>query len=380
MNLFEIYILAYTFVAILYLWYRYIFIFGYNDKTYGNYSGKVSVVVPYYNEKPELLIRTIKSINACYGDKEIIVVDDGSTSKDCYNAMKKLQSQIKFQLIRYEKNMGKRYAQCLAFEKAKGEILMTVDSDTILEKKAILELIKPFYDKKVGATTGQLEALNRNTNFLTKMQAARYWNAFNFERQSQGTFGCIVCCSGPISAYRKEIVLGFINKYKNQHFLGKACTFGDDRHLTTLILKNGYEIKFVKSARGYTAVPETWKGLIKQQIRWKKSWIRETYLVSKFMKKNKPLSFEVAFTTFITFFSLAARIMLIVSLLMVPLYFLYVIPMILFMGTIHSLYVLFNKPEHFPYSIAYSFVQVFLIYWLLFIALFTFKDTRWGTR
>jgi hyaluronan synthase/N-acetylglucosaminyltransferase len=382
MNLFEVYLAVYTFVAFFYLWYRYIFILVPEQKISSVfYNTKVSVIIPFYNEKPDLITRTVKSAYDCYGDKEIIVIDDGSKSLESYNALINLKKKIPFELIRYEQNKGKRHAQTIGFSKAKGKIIMTLDSDSILNKRALVELLKAFVDDKVGAATGQLEVLNEKKNLLTKIQGARYWNSFNFERKSQSNLGSVICCSGPISAYRASILNKISYDYQNQKFLGDNCTYGDDRHLTTLILKHGYKVKYVKEGVAYTEVPETFKKYIKQQIRWKKSYLRETLMVSKFMFKNNPaVSFEVCITTFILFFSIFARIGLIFSLL---LNFNYIIPAIVligFMSVIHSLYVLFNKPKYFVYSVLYGYVHAFLIYWLVFIALFTLKDTKWGTR
>ena len=340
----------------------------------------MSIILPYYNEKWVSLKDTIIKVNSCYGNKEIIVIDDGSKDKTCYKNLIKLQQDIPFKLIRYERNKGKRYAQLVGFKKAIGDIIITLDSDTILDKNALIELVKPFINKKVGATTGQLEVSNK-VNLLTKIQAARYWNAFNFERNSQSKVNALICCSGPISAYRKEIIDKISFDYSNQEFLGKKCTFGDDRHLTTLILKLGYDVKYVKKAIGYTEAPTTWKKFIKQQTRWKKSWLRETYLVSKFMfKRGGFLPFEILVTTFMTLFSVFARIGLIITIIAQPLYIFQVLLMILIMGIIHSLYVLFYKKEYFFYSLIYGFIHVFFIYWLVFYALFTFNNTKWGTR
>ncbi len=341
----------------------------------------VSVIVPFYNENPQLILNTIKNIHLARGDKEIIVVDDGSTDKSCYFNLKNMKKTIPFKLIRYEQNKGKRYAQCLGFKEAKGDIIVTIDSDTILDENAIVNLIRPFSDERVGATTGQLNILNERKNLLTRLQAARYWNAFNFERQSQGVLGVIVCCCGAISAYRKSIIWRIMPEYLTQEFLGRKCTFGDDRHLTTLMLKNKYKIRYVRDAIAYTHAPESLKTYVKQQIRWKKSFLRETLLLSKFMfKTSKLLAFEVSFTTSILFLSIFARIGLIVTIIVIPAYLFYAVPMILIMTTIHSLYVLFKKPRYFGYSLIYGFMHVFLIYWLIIPALLTLRDIKWGTR
>jgi len=382
MNFWKFYLLVYTILAFGYLWYRYIFLVSYNEKSnYGDYKREVSIIIPFYNEKPDLLVSTVLKASECSGQKEIIVIDDGSKLRDGYNALKELQKSIRFKLIRYDENKGKRHAQIIGFNEAKGEIIMTLDSDTILDKMAIVNLIQPFSNKEVGATTGQLEILNSKQNFLTRLISARYWNAFNFERKSQSVLGAIVCCTGPISAYRTSLIKSIMKDYDSQTFMGNKCTYGDDRHLTTLTIYKKNRVVYVKNAIGYTMAMSNLKSFLKQQIRWKKSWLRETYLLSKFMFKNsRTISFEVIFTTLITFFSIFARIGLMITLIFNPPYLIFALLLLTLMGILHSLYILFNKPEYFIYSIIYGFFHAFIVYWTLIFAIITFRDVKWGTR
>ena len=113
------------------------------------------------------------------------------------------------------------------------------------------------------------------------MQWARYWLAFHIEKASQSPYSSVTCCSGPFSAYRKEYLMEYLDEWNNQYFLGNKCTYGDDRGLTTLMLRNGYKVRFSKYAMCLTNVPTTLKIFIKQQIRWKKSFIRENYYLFK---------------------------------------------------------------------------------------------------
>ena len=163
--------------------------------------------------------------------------------------------------------------------------------------------------------------------------------------------------------------------------MGQKCTYGDDRHLTTLVLKENYAIKYVKDAVGYTLAMDSWKKFLKQQVRWKKSWLRETYLVSKFMfRKGGFLSFEILLSTFITIFSIFARVGLIVALILTPSTFFMVMLILATMSILHSLYILFNKPEYFFYSVIYGFIHAFIVYWTLLVAMVTFRNIKWGTR
>jgi len=50
------------------------------------------------------------------------------------------------------------------------------------------------------------------------------------------------------------------------------------------------------------------------------------------------------------------------------------------MSILHSLYVLFNKPEYFFYCVVYGFIHAFVVYWTLPVAMATFRNIKWGTR
>lgn len=97
---------------------------------------------------------------------------------------------------------------------------MTVDSDTYIYPDALEELLKTFNDPTVFAATGHLNVRNRQTNLLTRLTDIRYDNAFGVERAAQSVTGNILVCSGPLSVYRREVVVPNIDRYINQTFLG----------------------------------------------------------------------------------------------------------------------------------------------------------------
>jgi hypothetical protein len=81
----------------------------------------------------------------------------------------------------------------------------------------------------------------------------------------------------------------FVDEWLNQTFFGGKCTFGDDRSLTNFTIRK-YEAVYSPKAIAHTVVPDTWPKYIKQQQRWKKSWIRETFIAATFMWKKNPLA------------------------------------------------------------------------------------------
>lgn len=372
----------YAILALVYIWYRYGFVLI-EEPQYSplikNYL--ISVVIPTYNEDPKNLELCIRGAIAADGNKEIFIINDGSTDNTTKPLLQKLKKEYPQLIIHnFKKNKGKRKAHEYAFKKAKGEFLITIDSDTLVKKDAFEKLVRPFSNGQVGAVTGNIKLLNRNDNFLTKMISAQYWNAFNFERNSLAYWGIVTCCSGPLSAYRKEYLMPVMGEYANQTFLGKRCTYGDDRALTRLLLQK-YSIVFAKDAIAHTYSPNTLKSFIKQQLRWKKSWIRETYLTSKFMcKRSKMLTWEIFITTAMPFLGFFVRTALIVSFIFYPFLMVYYLISILLMAAIRNLWMLIGNTKEFFYVIPYSLVHEGVIFWLYPIALFRLKDTSWGTR
>lgn len=379
------YLKLYVVIAVSYLWYRFgmLFLTEWREEkeAFIPSDSKISVIVPFFNEEPEVLDQSIQSLLAAKGNKEIIVVDDGSSDKACATMiMQKYKNVLTF--VRYEKNRGKRHAQSMGFLYAKGDYIITVDSDTIVDEWALLTLINPMlHDTSVGATTGNVQVLNESDNILTKMIASRYWNAFNVERKSLSRFGIVTCCSGVLSAYRKDIFEQLLPAYTSQRFLGSECTYGDDRHLTNLILKQKYQVKYVGDALCYTVVPTKLGQFIRQQLRWKKSFLRESFITLQFAFKHSfLLPIEVLYNLIIPFLSIGIRLSIIATLIVYPTY---IIPFIISVATvavIRNFFLFFENKKLAFYSIPYAFVHELVLFWLYFWALFTLRNRSWGTR
>ena len=212
-TLIVIFILTYAVLSFGYLIYRYTFSvihsveeLNTSRKRKIDYTPKVSIIIPCYNENARDLKKCIVAscVNS-YPNKEIIVIDDGSKDKRSWETIQKLQKKYKFKAIKFRKNKGKRHGMYEGFKKSTGEFLITMDSDSVITNGlSIEELIRPFKDKRVGAVSGNVQVLNKNKTLMTKIQWARYWLAFHIEKSSQSPYFGVTCCSGPFSAYRKE--------------------------------------------------------------------------------------------------------------------------------------------------------------------------------
>ncbi|MBN1923701.1 MAG: glycosyltransferase family 2 protein [Nanoarchaeota archaeon] len=111
-----------------------------------------SIIIPAYNEE-EGLEKTFKRVFGANPGAEIILVDDGSKDKT-WSIMQRLAKNKKTIALRHENNKGKANALKTGYDKAKNEILATIDSDCTYPPEEIPKLVKKIeegYDMAVGS-------------------------------------------------------------------------------------------------------------------------------------------------------------------------------------------------------------------------------------
>ena len=112
----------------------------------------ISVVIPVYNEATTVkeLIARVQSVPI---DKEIIIVDDGS-SDGTRDVLRGLQGQERLTILFHEKNQGKGAALRTAFQQVKGDIVVIQDADLEYDPQEYGKLIKPILDGKADVVYG----------------------------------------------------------------------------------------------------------------------------------------------------------------------------------------------------------------------------------
>ncbi|WP_024519942.1 chitooligosaccharide synthase NodC [Bradyrhizobium sp. Tv2a-2] len=241
----------------------------------------VDVIVPCFNEDPLTLLACLESIASQHyaGQLRVYVVDDGSGNVDAVTPVHEAYAddpRFKFTLLR--KNAGKRKAQIAAIRQSFGDLVLNVDSDTILAPDVVTKLALKMQNAEIGAAMGQLTASNRDDTWLTRLIDMEYWLACNEERAAQARFGAVMCCCGPCAMYRRSALVMLLDQYETQFFRGKPSDFGEDRHLTILMLKAGFRTEYVPDAIAATVVPDRLGPYLRQQLRWARSTFRDTLL------------------------------------------------------------------------------------------------------
>jgi len=272
-------------------------------------------------------------------------------------------------------------AECV--RRSTQEIIFFVDSDSFVEPDAAAKIVKYFSHPKIAAVAGHAYVANVDVNMLTKMQSVRYYVAFKAYKAAEALFGSVTCCSGCCSAYRRSSIMPFLEAWAHQKFLGVRCTYGDDRSLTNYTIYYGYDAVFAPEVVAYTFVPETFKQYMRQQLRWKKSWVRESILASLFMWKRNIIMSTSFYLGFIL--PLMAPIVVLRVLVWYPLLS-HHIPMdyifgVTLMGLIYGLYYyIYTKDKKWVYGVFFATFYSLILIWQLPYAILNIRDTRWGTR
>ena len=208
---------TYSIITAAFLLSRYLFSLFYHPvPVKPDYEPGVTVVVPCFNEEKWIgeTIRCLMEQEYPNEKLEIIIVDDHST--DC--SREKIREAIsryesdeenecpKLKFLMQSENRGKREAMARGSAEASFDLLVFVDSDSMLEQDAIRHLVQPFQDEKIGGVTGRTDVANETFNALTRMQQVRYYIAFRVMKAAESCFDAVTCLSGPIACYRRELV------------------------------------------------------------------------------------------------------------------------------------------------------------------------------
>ncbi len=250
-----------------------------------------TVIVPAYNEGA-YVERTIKSLLASDypADKlEIIAVNDGSQD-DTWNYICKGAKLAPQQVttINLPENKGKKHALYVGTQAARGEIIITVDSDSSVKANTVRELVSPMLDETIGAVAGAIRVKSPEQSFITSLLDVLLVYGCEFLRAAQSVTSLVLCTPGALSAYRKSALLPIMDEWLNQTFMGRPASIGEDRALATLILRSNYRIVHQSTAQATTCVPRTLTGACKMLLRWTRGDIRENLMMTKFTFKNFP--------------------------------------------------------------------------------------------
>ena len=216
---------------------------------------KISLIVPAYNEAKTIrnCVQSLQVLN--YPNYDVTVVDDGSTD----NTFEETSRCSGVKIIRQE-NQGKPRALNNGIRSSTGDIIVTVDADTTIDKEALGKIAERFaLNKQLGAVAGNVK-VNPEPKIMNAVQSAEYATGINLVRKGQSVLGCVMIVPGPIAALKREAV-GKVGYFSDD-------TFAEDFDITAKILKAGYRVEYEEKSLAYTDAPKNTEDLIKQRRRW----------------------------------------------------------------------------------------------------------------
>lgn len=239
-------------------------------KVRGNkpYTPLVSILVPAWNEEIGI-ISTIESIVANdYQNTEIVVVNDGSTDRTDeivkeYIARQGATLRRIGKSIVYgnKENGGKGMALNHAIAKARGEIIITIDADSIADQHMIKNIVHYFADERVDAAVGNVKVAGE-ISFINLLQRLEYLFGF-YHKRAHSVLGAEYIYGGACAAFRKSTVFETIGVFD-------TSSITEDIEMSLRTRYHGHEAVYADDAICYTEGASSAIGLIKQRLRWKK--------------------------------------------------------------------------------------------------------------
>lgn len=349
----------------------------------------LSVIIPAYNEGAMVLKAIESVVRADYPRErlEILAVDDGSTD-DTWGYICRAAERYPDLVtpLRHRRNRGKREALASGFRRARGDFFVTLDSDSVIASDALLALAGPFCDPRIGAAAGKVLVYNRDAGIIPRMLHVRYVLSFDLLRSIESVYRTVYCCPGALTALRAAAVRPLLDSWQNQRFLGRRCTFGEDRAMTNYLLEAGYDTVYQRSAVVRTVVPTGFVKLAKMLLRWERSGVREELRFARIVwRRPLQICLMAAFDRFVINFrhpvyyaSLGALVFLGAK---HPSVVIRTLTAIGFVSLFNTLYFLRSERSlDFVYGVLYSYFSTFTLFWIYPYAVLTVRARSWLTR
>jgi len=243
------------------------------DQTDDSYEPAVAIVIPLFNEGAGIRDTVLSLLEQDYPPEklEIVVVDDCSTDDSHAWACRAAEGRANVRVLRNPRNQGKRAAINLGVQGTQAEIVISVDSDVIADRRAVRELVRRFVSPDIAAVGGRTFVVQPDRSWLTRMLQVKFYFAQEWLKDLERSFRSVMCLTGCLSAYRRSVLMELMPILENRNLAGIPIRYGEDRFLTRQIVKAGYQTVLTLAAFCSTAAPTTLSGYFSQQLRWRRS-------------------------------------------------------------------------------------------------------------
>lgn len=220
----------------------------------------VSVLIPCFNEGPNLQETLQAALDLVWGDWEVIAINDGSSDDTgpLLEAMARVQPRLR--VVHLASNQGKALALRAGALLARHELLVCIDGDALLDRHAVGWMVRHFQrDAKLGAVTGNPRIRNRST-LLGRLQVGEFSMIVGLIKRAQSFLGGLFCVSGVIGCFRRT-ALHAVDYWD-------PTRLTEDIDITWRLQRAGWSVRYEPHALVWILMPETLSGLWRQRRRW----------------------------------------------------------------------------------------------------------------
>ena len=367
--------------------------------TYRKFDGRITptcdVIIPAYNEGKHVYNTILSVLESDYDPAKlnIIVVDDGSTDDTREWIGRAVGENPRVRALYLGKNSGKKHALSAAIRSSSSEIVVTIDSDSVIERGAITDIVKPFVKKRIGAVAGNVRVKNIADGVIPQMMDIIFVFCYEFLRRSQSRCGTVLCTPGALSAYRRKAVLPVMDAWLNQRFLGEYTSIGEDRALTCMLLRSEWNVVYQSSAVAYTKISPDYCNVCKMLLRWIRGDIRENILMFPYVFRKfsitdlRTLCLQLHYIAFnigiITpiFFIPVSIVYLVFHFMESAFLFTYLCILMLMWSIVPAMiYAKRYSLAKSLYAFVYGLFSMFCLSWIPLYAMLTLRNNKWMTR
>lgn len=219
-----------------------------------------SIIIPCFNEEAQVRETIRYAIQTQYPKFEVIAVNDGSSDRTAEILNELAGKYERLRVVHLAENQGKAYALRSGALVSNYEYLICIDGDALLHPHAALWMMAQLtHYPHVGAVTGNPRILNRSS-ILGKLQVGEFSSIIGIIKRAQRTYGRLFTVSGVIAGFRKTAL----------HHVGywSESMITEDIDISWKLQFGEWDIQYVPQALCYIYMPETFKGLWKQRVRW----------------------------------------------------------------------------------------------------------------
>ena len=227
-----------------------------------------SALIMTLGDEPDLFKKCLDSVKAqTVKFTEVFVVMD---SNECSENLK-VASGSGFRLF-FDRVGNKRSAYAGAFKQSTGEIVAMLSGDTVYAENMLEEALKAFAYPKIGGVGFRQRIYDRDRNLIRKFADIMYSLRYKITYACLSSKGVLLCTTGETAFFRRAPIEKHLDEFVNESFWGRRCVIGDDRFLTSMVLKEGYDVVLQPSTEpSLTDCPNNLRDFVNQQLRWYRS-------------------------------------------------------------------------------------------------------------